>query len=163
MSSLALNVFYSHFEIQFESSLAREGFGQHMLRFILCLVGMGKVCSTHVEICLVPLLACAGFSEHMLRCIFGLAGMCWVWSTHVEMHFVYSVLCVGFVQHVLRYITCPHWHAEVHFVYTLAKMCLFNTCLDIFWVLVGMLGVWVTYVEMNFCRRWHGMGLVDTC
>jgi hypothetical protein len=78
---------------------------------------------------------------------------------------------------VLRYITCPHWHAEMHFVYTLAKMCLFNTCLDIFWVLVGMLGVWVTYVGMHFLSsmawngfgghmlrcisslRWHGIGL----
>ena len=34
-------VWSTYFEIHFESSLARELFGQHMLRFILCLVGMG--------------------------------------------------------------------------------------------------------------------------
>jgi hypothetical protein len=65
------------------SSLARNRFGQHILRYILFPRWHGWVCSTLVVIHFVGLLAWDGFGEHMLRYILcprlhmiGLVKMC---------------------------------------------------------------------------------------
>ena len=57
-------IWSTHVEIHFVCSLAVEGFGQHMLRFVL-----------------VWLLAVEGFSQHMLRYIYC---PCWHMRTHLE-------------------------------------------------------------------------------
>jgi hypothetical protein len=63
-------VWTSHVEIHFMSSLELgKGFGQHMLRFILCSRWLGGIWSTHVENYFVCQLALNGFGHHMFRFI----------------------------------------------------------------------------------------------
>jgi hypothetical protein len=85
------------------SMLAWEGFGQYMLRWILCARWQGMVSSTLVEMHFVSPLAWDVSGQHRLRYIFVLAGMEWVWSTHAETLFVFSVAVLsdieGFGQH----------------------------------------------------------------
>ena len=95
-------VSWTHFENHFQSSQAREGFGQHILRHICELSRM------HAGTCCV------------------IAGMGGVWSVHIEIvcprsHrrrilrwvFVPSLVCVGFRQK-LWYILCPRWYGWVN-------------------------------------------------
>jgi hypothetical protein len=125
-------------EIYFVPFLAWEGFGQHILRCILCLRwhwrGLVNTCDTfcdlpvmgmvwptrvksilcprtHVEINYVSLFEWKGVGQHMLRCI-----LC----PHKQM--------VGFGQHMLRCISIPCWLSRGFF----------NTFLDTFCVLAGM-------------------------
>ena len=69
-----VGVWSTHAEIDFVSSLAFKGFGQKMLRYILCprryIIGLVYTCE--VAFCVV-------------------AGMVRVWSSHVEIHFLSSM------------------------------------------------------------------------
>jgi hypothetical protein len=122
-------IWSTQIELHFVSSQARDGFGQHMLRFILChryhrmslintcrdavsvLTGKEGVYSTHVEIHYVASLAWGGF-----------------WLTRVGINFVSSLACGGFGHHMLRFILCPRCHG----------MGLVNTCSDAYCVFAGI-------------------------
>jgi hypothetical protein len=105
-------------EVYFVSLQSWEGFGQQMMRFILCPrwydMSMVNTCcirgvwSTYVEIYFVSLLACEVYRQHMLRGIlcprwdgrgflntssgtyYFLAGMEYDWSNLLEMHLLSS-------------------------------------------------------------------------
>ena len=121
-----------HVEMHFVFLLARNRFGQHILRYIwfprwhwmrlvntcrggsCVLADMKGVFSTHAEI----------------HSVFADKGG--FWSTLVEMHFVASMAWVGIGQHMVKCIfvlniLCSRWHmrvwstnVEMHIMYSLA-------------------------------------------
>ena len=139
-------------DINFVSLLSWEGFIQHKLRHILC-----------------PRWHVRGMLNTCWDAFGVLPGIGWVWSTHIELHFVSPLALEVFGQDKLRCILCPRWrerikstNVEMHFCICLQRRGLFDTCLDTFWVLVGTLGVWLTYVGMHFVSSmaWNGIGQV---
>ena len=83
----------AHVEINFVSSLAWEGFGQHSLTCILWarLYGLGLF-------------------NTIWDTFYVLDDMDGVWSIHFMNYFVSSLTWLGFDQHKLRYILGPRWH-----------------------------------------------------
>jgi hypothetical protein len=77
-------IWTTHFEMHFVSSLAVEGFDQHMLRCILCPRWHGK-----------------GLVNRCCYTFCVVAGMGWVWSTHVEIHVESSLAWDGFGQNMV--------------------------------------------------------------
>ena len=145
-------VWTTHVEIHFESLLAWEGFGQHMLMSLLShrwhskgllytssdaffvLAGMGELYSTHVEIQIVSSLAWDGFGHTCWGTCWVLIGMEEVLSTHDEIHFVSSLAWERIGQHMLR--------------------CNF--------VLDRMGSVCFTHVRYMLSPRWHRIILINT-
>jgi len=110
---------------------------------------MEGVWPTHVEIHFVSSLAWEEFGTNWdTFCV--LADMGWVWSTQVEIYYV-SSQAKDFGQNILRYILFCLYFGRV----------LGNTCRDSFCVHAVMGGVCSTHVEIYFCPRWHGPGLLN--
>ena len=103
--------FSTRVEGVFMSFLACDGFGQHMLRCILCIRWHGNcLCNTCCDDFLSSLAFhmfafrgkfCDIDAQQMLWFIYVLAGMGWVWSTHVEIYFISFLAREEFGQHVL--------------------------------------------------------------
>ena len=142
-------------EIHFVSSLACEGYGQHIFRSILC-------CRWHG----------LDLDETSWEVFWVLDGMGGVWSTHVEMHFFLhtsldtfyiNVAYEGFGQHMFRCIWFIPWH----------RMGFINTSWDTICVLWStkfryiLCLAWNGFIQHRlryiFCPRWHGMDLFYTC
>ena len=115
-----LCVWSAQVKIHIVSSMAWEGFGQHMLKCICLLVGLG------------------GFGHLMLKCI--LCPM--FWSTCVEIHFFVRWHVRSFDNTCWDYnFVSPRCHGMglvIHFVSSLAWVGLVNICWDTFCFLAGM-------------------------
>ena len=167
------------------SSLVWEGFGQHKLRYILCLRWnrKGLVNTGWDTLCFLALLRyilCTRWHERdsdkygFFRCCL-LNGISLVntfaanyvfLSTKFEKYFVSSLAREGLVQHMLRCILCfaglgGVWatQVEINFVSSLGWD---GFCQHIFCVIADMGLVWFTHVEMNFLSLLGGRGLVNT-
>ena len=100
-------VWWTQVEIRIVSSLALEGFGQHMFTLHVE-ISQRTVFSTHVELHYASSLAIDGFCQDLLRFILcprwhmrGLLFACW---TQVQIHFMSSLKYKAHGQRGLRYI-----------------------------------------------------------
>ena len=158
----------THVEVNFVSSLALDGFGQHMLICISCprWHGRGLVNTSWDAFCFLSFMG-GRFGQHMFRYIlcarwhgmgvvntswdafYVLAGIGWDSLIQVYKHYMSWLAWEVFGQHKLRYIVCARWHV----------MGLVNTCWHTFRVLAGVGLVWPSRVVMHFV---YSLSLVNT-
>ena len=161
----------THVEMQFLSSLIRDGFGKHMLRCIMCPRWHGKVFVNACWQAFCGLDGNGGLVNTFWIAFCVLSGMGWVSSSHVEIHFVSLLAWNEFDAFLV--IGGMNWvwsmQVEIYFVSTLG---LDDSCWEASYVLAGMVEMQFMFslLWIRFCKHkmvgisfacWNEGGLVN--
>ena len=135
-------VWSKQFELQFVSTLAREGFSHHKWETVFVFLWTGEVWSTRVKEYFVSSHWC------IVDAFCVLVGMGRVWDTFIVFPWMVGV-----------------WsrQVKVHFGSSPAWEVLINRSSVTLCVFTGNEGVWRSQLEIHFCSRWHVSGLDKMC